>query len=140
MCNAAFIALIGALANRVRMPLRHLIGGAVWPDRRLRVRADLPAVRAIATVALMAAISGSAMRRTTSCMGVLPMGYAEKNITSSLVGIFDFSAYIGAGIAAFGLGLLISGSDVRPIAAVWLAAALIAALQGALLPMKKPRG
>ena len=87
----------------------------------------------------MAAISGFGYAANNLCMGVLPMGYAEKNITSSLVGIFDFSAYIGAGIAAFGLGLLISGSDVRPIAAVWLAAALIAALQGAL-PMKKPRG
>ena len=54
------------------------------------------------------------------------MGYAEKNITSSLVGIFDFSAYIGAGIAAYGLGLLISGSDLRPIATVWLVAAVVA--------------
>lgn len=139
VCNAAFIALVGALANRVRMPLRHLMAALFGLIAVCACALIFLPCGAIATVALMAAISGFGYAANNLCMGVLPMGYAEKNITSSLVGIFDFSAYIGAGIAAFGLGLLISGSDVRPIAAVWLAAALIAALQGAL-PMKKPRG
>lgn len=139
VCNALFIAAIGAVANRARVPLRRLMAALFCAIAVCACALIFLPCGAIVTVALMAAISGFGYAANSLCMGVLPMSYAEKNVTSSLVGVFDFSAYIGAGIAAYGLGVLISGSDVRPIAAVWLAAALIAALQGAL-PAKRARG
>lgn len=82
------------------------------------------------TVVLMAVVSGAGYAGNNVLLGVTPMDYADENITSTLVGLFDFSAYIGAGVAAYGLGLLITGSELRPIAAVWLlaAAAALAAL------------
>ena len=74
---------------------------------------------------LMALISGFGYAANNIYMGVLPMCYAEQNITSTLVGLFDFSAYVGAGAASWGLGLLITGSDLTAIAAVWMGAAVV---------------
>ena len=37
-------------------------------------------------------------------MGVIPMGFAKYNKASSAAGFFDFSSYMGAGIAGFVTG------------------------------------
>lgn len=126
LCNALFIAGNGRILQRTTAPLRRslLVIFALVAGCALALMSGLQSVPV--TVILLAAISGFGYAANNVYMGILPMGYAEKNITSSLVGIFDFSAYIGAGIAAYGLGLLISGSDLRPIATVWLVAAVVA--------------
>lgn len=126
LCNAALIALNGRILRRTGSSMR----------RSLAVLFGLVAVcsallapcrsSAAATVVLMALISGFGYAANNVFMGVLPMAYAEQNITSTLVGLFDFSAYVGAGVASFGLGLLITGNDLTPIAVVWLAAAVLA--------------
>lgn len=121
--NAAFIYANGSHLKRTGSSLCRSLRGlfALVAACAVLLMLDLPG--AAPTVVLMAVVSGAGYAENNVLLGVMPMDYADERITSTLVGIFDFSAYIGAGVAAYGLGLLITGSKLRPIAAVWLAAA-----------------
>lgn len=125
LCNAAMIALSGRILRRTGISMRLSLTvqcGLVAACAAVLMLVSCPAAL---TVVLMALISGFGYAANNIYMGVLPMCYAEQNITSTLVGLFDFSAYVGAGAASWGLGLLITGSDLTAIAAVWMGAAVV---------------
>lgn len=127
LCNALFIAVSGRILQRTAAPLKNSLVALFSMVALCTLLLAVGVQSTWLTVLLMAMVSGFGYAANNVYLGILPMSYAEKNITSTLVGVFDFSAYIGAGIAAYGLGLLITGSDLRPIATVWLVAAAIAA-------------
>lgn len=126
LANAAMIALNARIIKKMGISLRTsmIVLFVLVAVCAVVLMSGVDSV--ILTVVLMALISGFGYAANNVLLGQLPMAYADKNMTSSLVGVLDFSAYVGAGVASFGLGLLISGSDLRAIALVWLAASALA--------------
>ncbi|HMM05427.1 MAG TPA: MFS transporter [Clostridiales bacterium] len=75
-------------------------------------------------VFLTAAISGLVMGCNSILMSYLPLSYASQNIVSSLIGIFDSCAYVGAAISGYVLGIFLDHSHWQIIPLFWLIAAL----------------
>ena len=86
----------------------------------------VPGMPAVASVILMACISALIFGCNNILLGIVPLSFAQENIVSSLAGIFDFSAYVGAAISALALGIVVTSQTIVPIAAFWLAAGVIA--------------
>lgn len=58
----------------------------------------------------------------------LPLRYSEKNMVATLVGIFDFSVYIGAAISSPILGFAMAHYGFAAVPGVWLAFTLLCLL------------
>ena len=128
LANGALIALNGNIIRKKGISMRASMVTLFMLVAVCAVALMCGVNSVILTVVLMALISGFGYAVNNVLLGILPMAYAEKNMTSTLVGVLDFNAYIGAGVASYGLGLLISGSDIRVIALVWLAASVLGAV------------
>ena len=56
----------------------------------------------------------------TSMTVVVPIAYIKENMTAFVAGFMDASHYLGAAIASFGLGVVLTGDNWEPAALVWL--------------------
>ena len=79
-----------------------------------------------ADITMIAFISAMTFGCGSLLLANIPLSFSHKNIVSTLVGIFDFSSYIGAAIAAFVLGLVLSGDSWTFIPVIWLLVAIVA--------------
>ena len=84
----------------------------------------------------------SAMLSGANCLllSVIPLSYGGSNIVSSLVGLFDFSSYLGAAVSSLALSLALTGGGLKPVALIWLAAAIAATACSALFIQKRKEG
>jgi len=89
-------------------------------------------------VGLTALISGCCYASNNLLMGFIPMQYTGQNMVASVIGLFDFSAYVGAAISTYVLGKLLSSAGFAPLPGIWLAASLIPIVLLALM-MKKQK-
>ena len=86
-------------------------------------------------VILLGCCSALMFGANTLLLGVIPMGFAKYNKASSAAGFFDFSSYMGAGIAGFVTGSISEHWGWNGALVMWI----IIALAGVCLPGKKPR-
>lgn len=75
---------------------------------------------------LLALISAMTFGINSILLAFIPISYAGKGMVSTLVGVFDFSSYLGAAVSAFALGMVLGGDDWRLAPLIWLAAAVAA--------------
>jgi len=126
LANFGGALLSGALSKRlsgnIQIPMRYIFSGVLLCCVLLMV----PGMPAVASVILMACISALIFGCNNILLGIVPLSFAQENIVSSLAGIFDFSAYVGAAISALALGIVVTSQTIVPIAAFWLAAGVIA--------------
>lgn len=83
---------------------------------------------ALLIVGCMALISGCCYANNTILMSYIPMQYAGRNMVASVIGVLDFSSYVGAAISTYVLGKLLSGVGFGPLPCIWLGAAIVGAL------------
>lgn len=81
---------------------------------------------AIALIGLMAFISGLTYANNTILMSFIPMQYTERNMVASIIGVFDFSSYVGAAISTYVLGRVLASAGFAPLPGIWLGAAIFA--------------
>jgi sugar phosphate permease len=86
-------------------------------------------------VILLGCCSALMFGANTLLLGVIPMRFAKYNKASSAAGFFDFSSYMGAGIAGFVTGSISEHWGWNGALVMWI----IIALAGVCLPGKKPR-
>ena len=79
-------------------------------------------------LALMAVVSCFSYCVNTILMAYVPMQFRSRNMVSSVAGLIDFSAYLGAAVSTYALGGVLSAAGFTPIPWIWLGAAGIAAL------------
>jgi sugar phosphate permease len=79
-------------------------------------------------IAMMAVISGLCYAGNTILLGFIPMGYTKQNMVASIIGVFDFSAYVGAAVSTYVLGKVLGGVGFAPLPAIWLGASAMAAV------------
>jgi len=75
---------------------------------------------AFLSVAMIACISAMTYGCNNILLSFIPLSYSHKNMVSTLVGVFDFSSYVGAAISSFVLGLILINGDWRIIPTIWL--------------------
>lgn len=126
VANYGGVFLSAALARR----LPHRIGLALTALFAVvgacSLAIALAGTSSILSVVLIATISAMLSGANSLLLSVIPLSFASHGIVSSLVGIFDFSSYVGAAISSFLLSMILSGGSLGPVALVWLAAALLA--------------
>lgn len=59
-------------------------------------------------------------------LSYIPLSYSHKGIVSTLVGAFDFSAYAGAAISSYMLGLILINANWIIIPMIWMITGLLA--------------
>ncbi|MBR5721523.1 MAG: MFS transporter, partial [Clostridia bacterium] len=57
---------------------------------------------------------------SSSMTVVVPIAYVKENMTAFVAGFMDASHYLGAAIASFGLGVVLTGDNWEPAVLVWL--------------------
>lgn len=72
-----------------------------------------------------AAVSGMALGCNSILLSFIPLSYSRQNIVATLIGIFDFSAYLGAAVSAYVLGVFLGEGNWTIIPFFWIAAALL---------------
>ena len=83
-------------------------------------------------VLLIAAISAAMNGVNSILLSFIPLSFAGENAVSTLVGLFDFSSYLGAAISSFVLGMLLTGGSWLPITFIWLGVGALAVLLSAV--------
>lgn len=83
---------------------------------------------AMAGVAALAAISGLMYGCNSLLLSYLPISFGGENIVSSLVGLFDFSSYMGAALSSILLGVALEHKRYTAVFSVWLVVLSIACL------------
>ena len=79
---------------------------------------------ALAAVFFTAAVSGLALGCNSILLSFIPLSYAQENIVATLIGIFDFAAYLGAAFSAYVLGVFLDEGNWTVIPYFWFAALL----------------
>ena len=74
----------------------------------------------VLTVVLIALLIASVNASNWFNISYFPLCFSERNIVSTLIGTFDFSAYIGASIMSGTLGILLSRFGWKSLTIVWL--------------------
>ena len=125
MGNFGGIVLTGGLLRRFgraadRLLIAMMGAMALLAAGVLALKTSSPLVAVFFT----AAISGLVMGCNSILMSYLPLSYASQNIVSSLIGIFDSCAYVGAAISGYVLGIFLDHSHWQIIPVFWLIAAL----------------
>lgn len=54
------------------------------------------------------------------------MQYNERTMAASIIGVFDFSSYLGAAISTYLLGHVLASAGFAPLPGIWLGAAIFA--------------
>ena len=74
------------------------------------------------SIAFIALFFLAALAYLGSCIQIsyLPLSHANENMISTLVGLFDFSNYVGAALASVLLGTLMATKQWQVVAFVWL--------------------
>ena len=83
-------------------------------------------------VLLIAAISAAMNGVNSILLSFIPLSFASENAVSTLVGLFDFSSYLGAALSSFVLGMLLTGGSWLPITFIWLGVGALAVLLSAV--------
>ena len=96
-------------------------------------------ISSTACMIMLAVISAMTFGCNSILLSFVPLSYAHKNIVSTLVGVFDFSSYVGAAISAFVLGIILTGYSWRIIPVIWLSMAMIAVIINKYSYVKKSR-
>lgn len=73
----------------------------------------------IAVVILFPAIAALSYGCSFIFISFIPISFADKNIVSTLIGIFDFSSYIGAALSSTAFGYILSSSKWNTIPLIW---------------------
>ncbi len=76
-------------------------------------------------IAMITLISGLSYGNNTVLMSFIPMQYTRQNMVATLVGLFDFSSYIGAAISTYALGRVLENAGFSPLPYIWLGAAAV---------------
>lgn len=82
-----------------------------------------PDGNALATVLLFAVVSAVISGAHSILLSYIPLQFGNENVVSTLVGIFDCSAYFGAAFSTYVLAGFITDSGWKMIAWVWILAA-----------------
>lgn len=69
-------------------------------------------------------ISGLIFGCNSILLSYFPLSYTRQNIVAALIGLFDFSAYIGAAISAYVLACFLERGSWEIISIIWALAAL----------------
>ena len=72
----------------------------------------------------VAAISGLIFGCNSILLSYIPLSYTKQNIVAALIGIFYFSAYIGAAVSAYVLACFLDKGNREIIPVIWAIAAL----------------
>ena len=83
-------------------------------------------------VLLIAAVSASMNGVNSILLSFIPLSFAGENAVSTLVGLFDFSSYLGAAVSSFVLGMLLTGGSWLPITLIWMGVGMLAVLLSVL--------
>ena len=83
-----------------------------------------PAGNAMVTVLLFAVVSAVISGAHSILLSYIPLQFGNENLVSTLVGIFDCSAYFGAAFSTYVLAGFITDSGWKMIALVWILAAV----------------
>ena len=75
-----------------------------------------------------ALVSGMALGCNSILLSFIPLSYSKQNIVATLIGIFDFSAYLGAAFSAYVLGRFLDEGSWSVIPLFWAVSALLALL------------
>lgn len=71
------------------------------------------------TVLLIALVSAMSYGCNSVLLSFIPLAYAGENLVSTLIGVFDFSSYIGAAVSSFVLGLFLSEDNWLFVPMIW---------------------
>ena len=78
------------------------------------------------TIILLAEISAMSYGCNSILLSFIPLAFAKYNLVSTLVGILDFSSYIGASISSLVMGSVLTDGNRIHASLFWLAAAICA--------------
>lgn len=73
-------------------------------------------------ICLIALISAMATANNVIFMSLIPMQYTVNNMVASVVGVLDFSSYVGAAVSTYLLGKTLNVSGFAPVPLIWAAA------------------
>ncbi len=73
-------------------------------------------------ILLLATISAMSYGCNTIFLALIPLKFASENMVSSLVGILDFSTYVGAALSSILTGVLVSEAGWGKLPLMWLVA------------------
>lgn len=76
-----------------------------------------------AYIAMLALLSCLSYGGNTVLMSFIPMQYTRSNMVATLVGLLDFSSYLGAAISTYALGRLLQSAGFAPLPYLWCGAA-----------------
>ena len=91
-------------------------------------------------VAALAAISGLMYGCNSLLLSYLPISFGGENIVSSLVGLFDFSSYMGAALSSALLGVALEHKSYTAVFTVWLIVLCAACLLTQFFKLKPTSG
>ena len=94
-------------------------------------------VSPVASVLAIAAVSGLMYGCNSLLLSYLPISFGGANIVSTLVGMFDFSSYMGAALSSVLLGFALENKNYPAVFGAW--AAVLAAAWGMTLLFKLKR-
>lgn len=90
-------------------------------------------------VGMMAVISGLCYAGNTILLGFIPMGYTQKNMVASIIGVFDFASYAGAAVSTYVLGKVLGDVGFGPLPWIWLGAAAAASVLICIVNRKRKK-
>lgn len=85
-------------------------------------------VNPVWSILMIAMISGLMYGCNTILLSYVPITFSHLNIVSTLVGIFDFTSYMGAAASSAFLGRVVSSKNYSWIFLTWLCVAMIAVI------------
>ncbi len=108
--------------NELRTLILMFISMAVGSGLLFIARGHMVAV----TIILLAEISAMSYGCNSILLSFIPLAFAKYNLVSTLVGILDFSSYIGASISSLVMGSVLTDGNWIHASLFWLAAAICA--------------
>lgn len=79
-----------------------------------------------ATILLLAEISAMSYGCNSILLSFIPLAFSKYNLVSTLVGIFDFSSYIGASISSLVVGAVLINGNWTSVAFLWMLLSVLA--------------
>lgn len=80
------------------------------------------------SILLIAGVSAISFGCNSILLSFIPLKFTNKNMVATIVGILDFSSYIGASISSFVIGSVLIDNNFFVISGVWSVIAVVAAL------------
>ena len=72
------------------------------------------------TVLLIVEVSAMCMGCNSILLSYIPLSYAKYNLVSTIVGVFDFSSYVGASLSSVLVGRVLTAGHWTDMALLWL--------------------